>query len=76
MVRDKKVHEEVIEMVTNHALSLGFIVKGLEHSPIRGPEGNIEYLRYVEKAEKEPSVVDDKMKEEIHRLVERAHETL
>ena len=58
------------------ALSLGFIVKGLEHSPIRGPEGNIEYLLYVEKAEKEPSVVDDKMKEEIHRLVERAHETL
>ena len=76
VVRDKKVHEEVIEMVTNHALSLGFIVKGLEHSPIRGPEGNIEYLLYVEKAEKEPSVVDDKMKEEIHRLVERAHETL
>ena len=76
MVRDKKVHEEVIEMVTNHALSLGFIVKGLEHSPIRGPEGNIEYLLYVEKAEKEPSVADDKMKEEIHRLVERAHETL
>lgn len=32
VVRDKKVHEEVIEMVTNHALSLGFIVKGLEHS--------------------------------------------
>ena len=76
VVRDKKVHEEVIEMVTNHALSLGFIVKGLEHSPIRGPEGNIEYLLYVEKAEKEPSVADDKMKEEIHRLVERAHETL
>ena len=76
VVRDKKVHEEVIEMVTNHALSLGFIVKGLEHSPIRGPEGNIEYLLYVERAEKEPSVVDDKMKEEIHRLVERAHETL
>ena len=49
MVRDKKVHEEVIEMVTNHALSLGFIVKGLEHSPIRGPEGNIEYLLYIEK---------------------------
>lgn len=76
VVRDKKVHEEVIEMVTNHALSLGFIVKGLEHSPIRGPEGNIEYLLYVEKAEREPSVVDDQMKEEIYQLVERAHETL
>jgi len=76
VVRDKRVHEEVIEMVTNYALSLGFRVLGLEHSPIRGPEGNIEYLLYMENDEREPSVVDDLMRQEIKELVERAHETL
>ena len=76
MVRDKKVHLEVVQNVMIYAMAIGFKVLELSFSPIKGPEGNIEYLLYVEKAEKEPSVVDDKMKEEIHRLVERAHETL
>ena len=76
VVRDKCVHEEVIEMVTNYALSLGFHVLGMEHSPIRGPEGNIEYLLYMENDEREPAVVGDSVRQEIKELVERAHETL
>lgn len=76
VVRDKKVHEEVIEMVMNYALSIGFHILGLDHSPIRGPEGNIEYLLYMENDTREPSVISEEQKKEIYELVLRAHETL
>lgn len=69
VVRDKKVHEEVIETVTQFALSNGFSIHALEYSPIKGPEGNIEYLVYIEKSE-EP--VQDKQVD-IHAVVEAAH---
>ena len=49
VVRDIKVHEEVIETVLNYAVSIGFDVLGLTYSPIKGPEGNIEYLAYLKK---------------------------
>lgn len=44
VVRDKKVHIEVIEKTLSFAYSIGFELKGLTFSPIKGPEGNIEYL--------------------------------
>ncbi len=47
VVRDKKVHAEVIETIVNFALDNGFDVLGLDFSPVKGPEGNIEYLMYV-----------------------------
>ena len=49
VVRDKKVHEEVICHIMTYALSMGFEILGLSYSPIKGPEGNIEYLLYIEK---------------------------
>ena len=49
VVRDKGVHREVIEKVMEFALSLGFSILHLEYSPIKGPEGNIEYLLHLEK---------------------------
>lgn len=49
VVRDKNVHFEVIEMVMEFAKSIGFKVKHLDFSPIKGPEGNIEYLMHVQK---------------------------
>lgn len=76
VVRDKKVHCEVIEMVMNYAKSIGFHILGLDHSPIRGPEGNIEYLLYMENDDREPSIVSASEQEEIQKLVEQAHETL
>lgn len=76
VVRDKKVHEEVIEMVVNYARGLGFQILGLDHSPIRGPEGNIEYLLYMQNDNQEPSVVSEEEMMEIRQLVEKAHETL
>ena len=72
VVREKSVHEEVIEKVISFALENGFSIHNLEYSPIKGPEGNIEYLVYIEKDEnpkKEESV-------DIHEVVEAAHGSL
>ena len=49
VVRDKKVHLEVIDTVLTYAQSMGFYIRALDYSPIRGPEGNIEYLVYLSK---------------------------
>ena len=54
VVREPAIHEEVICKVLDFADLIGFTVKGLTSSPIKGPEGNIEYLVYIVK-EKEPS---------------------
>ncbi len=48
VVREKSVHLEVIEMVMDYARSIGLGIRGLEFSPIKGPEGNIEYLLYLQ----------------------------
>ncbi|SER51712.1 TlyA family RNA methyltransferase [Lachnobacterium bovis] len=69
VVRDPKVHEEVIEKIVDFALKNGYSVKNLEFSPIKGPEGNIEYLVHIQKSEtatKEESV-------DIHEIVNLAH---
>ena len=68
VVREPRVHEEVIQMVMNYALSLGF--------HIRGPEGNIEYLLYMENDNREPVTIDEKQKEAVKELVAHAHEVL
>ena len=47
VVRDKKVHFEVIKNVTDFAQELGYIIKGLTFSSIKGPSGNIEYLMWI-----------------------------
>lgn len=49
VVRDKKVHLEVTERVLDYARQLGFHILNLEFSPIKGPEGNIEYLMHIRK---------------------------
>ncbi len=49
VVRDPAVHREVIEQAIGYAQNEGFHLLGLDFSPIRGPEGNIEYLMYLEK---------------------------
>ena len=51
VVRDKSVHIEVVESVIEMALSNGFSVEGLDYSPIKGPEGNIEYLIFIKKSD-------------------------
>ena len=49
VVKDSLVHEEVIGQVANYAISIGFEVREVDFSPIKGPEGNIEYLMHLRK---------------------------
>ena len=51
VVRDKKVHLEVIEKILNFAGETGFTPVGLDYSPVKGPEGNIEYLVHLKKSQ-------------------------
>ena len=51
VVRDKKIHIDVIEKIIKYVVDNGFKVLGLDFSPIKGPKGNIEYLVYLEKSE-------------------------
>ena len=87
VVREKSVHLEVIEMVMDYARSIGLGIRGLEFSPIKGPEGNIEYLLYLqnkpqEEAGQEETGQEVAGQEEIKRpdyelsaraIVEQAH---
>ena len=74
VVRDAKVHEEVIEMVVSFAQSIGFSSKELEFSPIKGPERNIEYLLHLQKCPAEEAVSFERSL--IKDVVSLAHETL
>ncbi|NBJ91682.1 TlyA family RNA methyltransferase [Parablautia muri] len=49
VVREPEIHEEVIEKIVDFAESIGFTILNLDYSPIKGPEGNIEYLIYLQK---------------------------
>ena len=49
VVREESVHREVIAKILDFAQLVGFDVLGLTYSPIKGPEGNIEYLVYIQK---------------------------
>ena len=75
VVRDKKVHAEVIRKVLDYASEIGYTVCGLDYSPIKGPEGNIEYLAYLEKGDGEAGDrgPDESM---ILRVVDEAHSRL
>ena len=57
VVRDQAVHLEVINNCIGYAKENGFAVKGLEFSPVKGPEGNIEYLLYISKSDCEDEAV-------------------
>ena len=78
VVRDPKVHEEVISRIVRHADEVSFEVLDLSYSPIRGPEGNIEYLIHLKKNPERtvypdiPAVFEKKIKE----IVEEAHQEL
>ncbi len=47
VVRDISIHRQVVEDVVTFAVAIGFLLKGITYSPIKGPEGNIEYLCYL-----------------------------
>ena len=73
VVRDKNVHKEVIEMVAEFAKGIGFELKHLDFSPIKGPEGNIEYLLHMKKT---LETVQEEVPFSIDEVVENSHKTL
>ncbi|MCH5267759.1 MAG: TlyA family RNA methyltransferase [Lachnospiraceae bacterium] len=58
VVRDSAVHEEVVCEVMTFALAMGFVILNLDFSPIKGPEGNIEYLLYLERPEQSEDITE------------------
>ena len=74
VVRDKAVHIEVIEKVIRIAGVLHFKVLGLDYSPIKGPEGNIEYLIYLEKRPEDEAPANEPV--DVRQVVERSHASL
>ena len=72
VVRDPATHREVLHNAMGYAAANGFAVRGLDFSPVKGPEGNIEYLMFVQKSE-EPCVLDDAAAEQV---VAASHSTL
>ena len=75
VVREKSTHVEVIRKVTDFASDLGFRIRGLTFSPVRGPEGNIEYLLYLTKDPSQESLPTDPVNitDEAHAALDRPH---
>ena len=74
VVREKSTHLEVIQMVMAYAAEIGFEIRNLEFSPIKGPEGNIEYLLHLRNCTDGSSFANDTIG--ASEIVEKAHETL
>ena len=71
MVRDPATHREVLHNAMGYAAANGFAVRGLDFSPVKGPEGNIEYLLYITKDTSREGREFD-----INALVKESHEKL
>ena len=76
VVRDKEVHKEVIEMVTDYAKSIDLYPLMLDFSPVKGPEGNIEYLLYLSKNADDLNLFEKNAHIDIDEVVEKSHDTL
>ena len=81
VVREPQIHKEVIQKVAACAKELGFLRMGLDFSPIKGPEGNIEYLLFLKKPENETqeseeNLAEEKLPEIISEVVAQAHQSL
>ncbi len=72
VVRDPKVHENVVKDIRSFCLENGYSVLNLDFSPIKGPEGNIEYLIHIEKSDNPVLLTDIEPKD----LVDLSHQTL
>lgn len=72
VVRDKSVHIEVVDNIIGMMLNNGFSVSGLDYSPVKGPEGNIEYLILVQKSDQPVNNLKTTAKD----VVMRSHDAL
>ena len=72
VVREPATHREVITNAMGFAAANGFTVRGIDFSPVKGPEGNIEYLMFVEKSAA-PEVLGE---DAVFAVVQASHDTL
>ncbi len=72
VVRELETHIEVVRSIFDFVLENGFKVLELDYSPIKGPQGNIEYLIYIEKSEEGESL----LKRSLEDIVAESHSTL
>jgi 23S rRNA (cytidine1920-2'-O)/16S rRNA (cytidine1409-2'-O)-methyltransferase len=76
IVRDPRIHREVVLAISQFAASLGFVLKGLSYSPITGGEGNIEFLLYLHKAAEAGQSIDADWESVVDEVVSAAHQSL
>ena len=76
VVREPEIHREVIHKVADCAKELNFTLSGLDFSPIKGPEGNIEYLLYLKKEENSSETENVLTDARIEEVVSAAHQSL
>lgn len=76
VVREESIHKEVIIKVIDYAKSIGFTILNLDYSPIKGPEGNIEYLLHLRKSNAPENLKDFTAEGLINEVVEKSHATL
>ena len=74
VVRDSSVHREVIEMIVEYVRTQSLGILGLDFSPIKGPEGNIEYLIYLDKGQS--GMHEDEVQARVDTVVAQSHKIL
>ena len=74
VVRDSSVHREVIEMIVEYVRTQSLGILGLDFSPIKGPEGNIEYLIYLDKSRS--GMHEDEVQARVDTVVAQSHKIL
>ncbi len=72
VVREPEIHLEVLDKIFDFCKEIGFCIKGIHYSPIKGPEGNIEYLFYFVKSKEETVFSHD----DLQNLVTESHQAL
>lgn len=74
VVRDSSVHREIIEMIVEYVRTQSLGILGLDFSPIKGPEGNIEYLIYLDKSRS--GMHEDEVQARVDTVVAQSHKIL
>ena len=74
VVRDLNVHREVIEMIVNYVRAQNLGILALDFSPIKGPEGNIEYLIYLDKSQ--TGMTEEEVAARLEEVVAQSHKIL
>ena len=69
VVRDPETHRSVLDAFLSNALRAGFVPRGLTHSPVKGPEGNIEYLGWLSLAGEQADIDVGSVVAESHKML-------